>query len=131
MNAFTELQIVEFDIFIVCVDGLTGLPVAIAAVFPRTQVQFCIVHQVRNSLKSVSYEDRKTVTSDLKKIDSSVSGQEAKMDLDRFSEQWNDQYPSISNGWYRNWENLIALFDYPDEIWRSFLSQMPLNQSTV
>ncbi|MDC7231851.1 MAG: transposase, partial [Spirochaetales bacterium] len=91
---------------------------AIATVYPKTKVQLCIVHQVRNSVKFVSYKDRKSVTADLKKIYSSISEQEAKRELDLFAEKWDSQYPSISAGWYRNWENLITLFDYPDEIRR-------------
>lgn len=119
MNVLTELQNRGVhDIFIACVDGLTGFPDAIATVYPKTKVQLCIVHQVRNSVKFVSYKDRKSVTADLKRIYSSVSEQEAKMELDRFAEKWDSQYPSISAGWYRNWDNLITLFDYPDEIRR-------------
>lgn len=108
-------------------DGLTGFPDAINTVFPQTKIQLCIVHQVRNSVKYVSYKDRKAVAADLKKIYSSVSEQEAKLELNRFSEKWDSQYPSISKGWYRNWENLITLFDYPDEIRKLFIQQMQLN----
>ncbi len=119
MNVLTELQNRGVqDIFIACVDGLTGFPDAIAAVFPKTRVQLCIVHQVRNSVKYVSYKDRKSVTADLKKIYGSISEQEAKLELDRFAGKWDSQYPSINAGWYRNWDNLITLFDYPDEIRR-------------
>ena len=117
MNVLTELQNRGVqDIFIACVDGLTGFPDAIGAVFPKAKVQLCIVHQIRNSLKYVSYKDRKAVSGDLKKVYGSISEQEAKMELDRFSEKWDSQYPSISKGWYRNWDNLITIFDYPDEI---------------
>jgi len=109
MNVLTELQNRGVqDIFIACVAGLTGFPDAIAAVFPKTKVQLCIVHQIRNSLKYVSYKDRKTVAADLKKIYSSVSEQEARMELDQFSGKWDSQYPSISKGWYHNWDNLIT-----------------------
>ncbi len=119
MNVLTELQNRGVqDIFIACLDGLTGFPEAIATVYPKTKVQLCIVHQVRNSVKFVSYKDRKSVTADLKKIYSSISEQEARRELDLFAEKWDSQYPSISAGWYRNWENLITLFDYPDEIRR-------------
>ena len=117
MNVLTELQNRGIqDIFIACVDGLTGFPDAISTVFPKTKIQLCIVHQIRNSLKYVSYKDRKMVAADLKKIYSSVSEQEAKMDLEIFAEKWDSQCPSISKGWFRNWDNLITLFDYPDEI---------------
>jgi len=117
MNVLTELQNRGLkDIFIAAVDGLTGFPDAINAVFPQTKIQLCIVHQVRNSLKYVSYKHRKEAASDLKKIYKSITEEEAKMELDRFAEKWDSQYPSISKGWYQNWDNLITLFDYPDEI---------------
>jgi len=117
MNVLTELQNRGVsDIFIAAVDGLTGFPEAINTVFPKTKIQLCVVHQVRNSLKYVSYKDRKTVAAELKKIYQSITEDEARMELDRFAEKWDSQYPSISKGWYRNWDNLITLFDYPDEI---------------
>jgi len=117
MSVLTELQNRGMkDVFIVCVDGLSGFPEAINAVYPLAKIQLCIVHQVRNSLKFVSYKDRKSVAADLKKIYSSISETEAKLELDIFAEKWNSQYPSISKSWYQNWVNLITLFDYPDEI---------------
>lgn len=117
LSVLTELQNRGVkDVFIASVDGLTGFPEAINTVFPQTKIQLCIVHQVRNSLKYVSYKDRKEVALDLKRVYGSVSEDEAKLELDRFSEKWNGQYSSISKGWYQNWENLITLFDYPDEI---------------
>ena len=117
MNVLTELQNRGVsDIFIAAVDGLTGFPEAINTVYPKTKIQLCVVHQVRNSLKYVSYKDRKTVAAELKKIYQSITEDEARMELDRFAEKWDSQYPSISKGWYRNWDNLITLFDYPDEI---------------
>ena len=117
MTVLTELQNRGVkDVFIVCVDGLSGFPEAINTVFPQAKIQLCIVHQVRNSLKFVSYKDRKSVAADLKKIYSSISEEEAKLELDIFAEKWNPQYPSISKSWYQNWVNLITLFDYPDEI---------------
>jgi putative transposase len=119
MSVLTELQNRGVtDIFIASVDGLSGFPDAIKTVFPETKVQLCIVHQIRNSLKYVSYKDRKAVASDLKNIYRSVTEEEARMELDRFAERWDSQYPSISKGWRLNWENLITLFDYPDEIRR-------------
>ena len=117
MSVLTELQNRGVkDVFIVCVDGLSGFPEAINAVFPMAKIQLCIVHQVRNSLKFVSYKDRKAVATDLKKIYSSISEEEAKLELDIFAEKWDAQFPTISKSWYKNWVNLITLFDYPDEI---------------
>jgi putative transposase len=104
------------DIFIACVDGLSGFPEAINAVYPNTKVQLCIVHMVRNSLKYVSYKDRKEVAGDLKKIYSSITLDEAERELLQFAEKWDSRYASISKMWERNWENLITIFDYPDEI---------------
>lgn len=104
------------DVFIACVDGLTGFPEAIAAAFPRTQVQLCIVHMVRNSLRFVSWKDRKGVAAGLRKIYQSVTVTEAEQELIAFAAQWDGQYPSISRSWRNHWANLIAFFDYPDEI---------------
>lgn len=104
------------DVLIACVDGLTGFPEAIAAAFPRTQVQLCIVHMVRNSLRFVSWKDRKTVAAGLRKIYQSVTVTEAEQELETFAAQWDAQYPSISRSWRNHWANLIAFFDYPDAI---------------
>ena len=117
MSVLTELQTRGVkDVFIACVDGLTGFPDAINTVFPLTKVQLCIVHQVRNSLKYVSYKERKAIAADLKKIYTSVSEEEARTELNNFSEKWDNQFPSISRSWKNNWDNLITIFDYPDEI---------------
>ncbi len=83
------------DIFIACVDGLTGFADAIEAVFPKTQVQLCIVHMVRNSLRYVSYKDRKAVAADLKLIYTSSTEAEAEQQLMAFAEKWDKQYPII------------------------------------
>jgi putative transposase len=102
------------DVLVACVDGLTGFPEAIAAVFPKTQVQLCIMHMVRNSLKYVSWKDKKAVVADLKKIYQSVTEQEARLELDRFAARWDGQYPAISRSWREHWANIIPFFDYPD-----------------
>ena len=104
------------DIFIACVDGLTGFPDAINAVFPQTKVQLCIVHMVRNSLRFVSWKDRKKVAAGLRKIYRAVSVEEAEQELDAFAGEWDGKYPSINQMWRRHWANLITLFEYPDEI---------------
>ena len=119
LGVLTELQNRGVhDIFIACVDGLTGFPDAINTVFPQTKVQLCVVHQMRNSLKFVSYKDRKPVAADLKRVYGAVSEKDARRELDQFSQTWDAQYPSISKSWYKNWDNLITLFDYPYEIRR-------------
>ena len=104
------------DILIASVDGLKGFPDAIAAEYPDTKVQLCIVHMVRNSLKLVPWKDYKGVTADLKKIYQSASESEASAALDAFAEIWDEKYPQISKSWRTHWPNLITIFDYPPQI---------------
>ena len=117
LNVLTELKNrgVE-DIFIACVDGLTGFPDAIQTVYPKTQVQLCIVHMVRNSLRYVSWKKKKEVAADLKTIYAAKTLEEAEMALTVFSEKWDAEFPSISKSWLTHWENIIPFFEYPDEI---------------
>jgi len=117
MSVLTELQTRGVqDIFIACVDGLTGFPDAINAVFPQTKVQLCIVHMVRNSLRFVSWKERKEVAADLRKIYRSISVEEAEQELSTFAEKWDEKFPTISQMWRRHWDNLITIFEYPDDI---------------
>ena len=104
------------DVMVACIDGLKGFPEAISAVFPKTQIQLCIVHMVRNSLKFVAWKDRKEVANDLKEIYHSISVEQAEMQLQRFADKWDALYPRISASWRSNWANLIAFFQYPKEI---------------
>jgi putative transposase len=104
------------DILIACVDGLKGFPDAISTAFPETQIQLCIVHMVRNSVKYVPLKDYKPVTVDLKKIYQSVTEEEALLALDEFAERWDGQYPQISKTWRSHWRNLNTLFAYPEDI---------------
>ena len=106
------------DIFIACVDGLKGFPEAIEAVFPRTQIQLCIVHMVRHSLNFVGHKQRKEVAADLKNIYRAATRQQAEAELDRFAQKWDDKYPTIAQAWRRNWERLCVFFAYPPEIRR-------------
>ncbi len=101
---------------IACVDGLKGFPEAINATFTETKIQLYIVHMVRNSLKFVPWKDYKEVTTDLKSIYQSITGNWAKLERDHFSDKWDDKYPQISRSWRANWENLNTLFDYPADI---------------
>src|ERR1700690_371133 len=94
------------DIFIACVDGLTGFPKAIETVFPQAQVQLCIVHQVRASLNYVSWKQRKAVAADLQLIYRANTTEEAYFKLEAFAEKWDGAYPTISQMWRRNWEHL-------------------------
>lgn len=117
LSVLTELQNRGLkDILIACIDGLKGFPDAINTVFPSTQIQLCIVHMVRNSMKFVPYKDYKAVAADLKKIYQSVTEEEALLNLERFSEKWDDKYPSITASWQRHWANLNTLFNYPQDI---------------
>jgi len=104
------------DIFIACVDGLKGFPEAIEAVYPKTQIQLCIVHQIRHSLRFVSWKERKAVAADLKTIYGAATLQEAEQALEQFASIWDDQHPSISRSWRNNWTRLSVFFDYPPEI---------------
>ena len=101
------------DILIACCDGLKGFPQAIEAVYPETQVQLCIVHLIRNSLRHVNWKDSKAVVASLKPIYQAATLEEAEAALDEFSETWDGKYPGISPIWVRNWENIIPIFDYP------------------
>lgn len=104
------------DIFIACVDGLTGFPEAINSAYPKTQVQLCIVHLIRNSLKYVSYKDRKAVANDLKQIYQAATADAAYDELADFAEKWDGKYGSISQMWHKHWDNIIPFFQYTPEI---------------
>ena len=106
------------DIFIACTDNLTGFTAAIEAVFPQTEVQNCIIHQLRNSSKYVSYKDLKALMADLKAVYGAVDEQSALAALDTFSERWDKKYPKISQSWRDNWANLSTYFKYPQEVRR-------------
>jgi transposase-like protein len=107
------------DILIACVDGLKGFPEAIEAAFPQTQIQLCIVHMVRNSMRYVPWKDYKAIAADLKLIYQSRTEDEALLELERFAEAWDNKYPQISKSWRANWSNLNTLFAYPEEIRRA------------
>jgi putative transposase len=117
LNVLTELQNRGVkDILIACVDGLKGFPDAIGTAFPDTQIQLCIVHMVRNSVKYVPWKDYKPVTADLKRIYQSATEDEALLALDQFADRWDDKYPQISKSWRAHWHNLNTLFRYPEDI---------------
>ena len=106
------------DIFIACTDNLTGFDVAIHATFPQTEVQNCIIHQLRNSSKYVSYKDIKALMADLKAVYAAVDEQAALSALDTFTQRWDGKYPKISRSWRDNWPNLSTYFKYPQEVRR-------------
>ncbi len=106
------------DILIACTDNLTGFSAAIEAVFPKTEIQNCIIHQLRNSSKYVSYKDIKALMADLKAVYAAVDEASALDALDIFAEKWDKKYPKISQSWHANWSNLSTYFKYPQEIRR-------------
>jgi transposase-like protein len=117
LSVFNELKTRGVDdCFIACVDGLKGLPEAIETVYPRTQVQLCIVHQVRNSLKYVTWKDRKAVAASLRTIYTAPTEAAASAALVAFTEQWGAQYSAIAPAWQKNWARLTPFFDYPPAI---------------
>ena len=106
------------DIFIACTDNLTGFSAAIGAVFPKTEIQNCIIHQLRNSSKYVSYKDIKELMADLRSVYAAVDEPAALGALDAFSTKWETKYPKISRSWRENWANLSTYFKYPQEVRR-------------
>ncbi|WP_318714327.1 IS256 family transposase [Treponema sp.] len=107
------------DILIACMDGLTGFPDAVKAVFPDTHIQHCIVHMIRNSTKFVSYKDLKAVCKDLKEVYSAINAESGHEALQEFGKKWNDKYPMIQASWERNWNDLTEFFNYPKDIRRA------------
>lgn len=106
------------NIFIACTDNLTGFDTAIHAVFPETEIQNCIIHQLRNSSKYVSYKDLKALMSDLKAVYAAVDEQAALDALETFAQNWDNKYPKIAKSWRENWANFSTYFKYPQEVRR-------------
>ncbi len=106
------------DIFLACVDGLNGFSEAIAAVFPQTQVQRCVIHQIRSSLKYVSWKDRKAFVADLKQVYRAGTRDEAEANLVLLGQRWSAKYPMAVRSWETNWAEIATFFDYPSEIRR-------------
>ncbi len=106
------------DILIACVDGLKGFPEAIETIFPETEVQLCIVHQIRNSLKYVGSKNQKEFMTDLKRVYKASNKDFAETELDTLADKWNDKYPIVIKSWRNNWERLSQYFKYPEDIRR-------------
>lgn len=104
------------DILIACVDGLTGMDDAIQTAFPKTWVQLCIVHMIRNSLRYVSYKDRKAMAADLKAIYRAATESEAETALAALAAKWDSRYPTVSRSWREHWAKIIPMFAFPDYI---------------
>jgi len=117
LTVLTELQNrgVE-DILVACVDGLTGFPEAIAAAFPKTEVQLCIIHQIRNSMRYVASKNQKAFMRDLNPVYKALTKEAAETALDELDKKWNEQYPIVIQSWRRKWHLLSAYFKYPPAI---------------
>jgi putative transposase len=107
------------DVLVCCVDGLTGFPEAIEAVYPKTWVQTCLVHLVRSSLRFVPYKDMRAVAKDLKAIYTAVDRDHAWEQLERFAETWDDKYPMISQSWTEHWERVVPFLSFPPDVRRA------------
>jgi len=117
LNNLTEMKNRGMqDMLIACTDNLTGMSEAIAAVYPNCGHQLCIVHQIRNSLRYVSYKDRKELVSDLKPIYQAATEDVALQSLELFENKWGKKYPQIAKSWYNNWANLMLFLEYPEAI---------------
>ena len=106
------------DILIACVDGLNGFPQAIEAVYPKTEIQQCIIHQIRNSTKFVSYKDIKKLMADLKLVYAAPTEETASNELELFKDKWDSKYPKIYKSWHDNWATLSTYFKYPEAVRR-------------
>lgn len=117
LSVLTELKNrgVE-DILIACIEGLKGFPEAIEAVYPNTQVQLCVVHMVRNSMRFVSCKDYKLVVAQLRTIYQAATEQQALEALEQFDVDWKDKYPVIAKQWHRHWDHFITMFNCPEDI---------------
>ena len=104
------------DILIACVDGLNGFPQAIEAVYPKTEIQQCIIHQIRNTTNYVSYKDLKKLMADLKMVYAAPDEAVAMEELESFGEKWNSKYPKIYKSWSEHWATLSTYFKYPNEV---------------
>ena len=106
------------DILIACVDGLKGFPEAIESIYPETEVQLCVVHQIRHSLKYVSYKDQKAFMRDLKSVYRAETKEAGELALEALEDTWGAKYPIVIKSWLRNWERLSEYFKYPEPIRR-------------
>jgi putative transposase len=107
------------DVLVCCVDGLTGFPEAIEAVYPKTWVQTCVVHLIRSSLRFVPYKDMRAVAKDLKPIYTAVDRDHAWEQLERFAEKWDHKYPMISQSWTEHWERIVPFLAFPPDVRRA------------
>jgi len=114
------------DILIACIDGLKGFPEAIATVYPQTQIQLCIVHQIRNSLKYVPEKDKKAFIADLKLVYTAVNKEEGFRQLEALETKWGKKYIIAVQSWFTNWENLSSFYEYAEDIRRLIYTTNPI-----
>lgn len=114
------------DILIACIDGLKGFPDAIQAVFPKTEVQLCVVHQIRNSIKYVASKEQKNFMRDLKEVYRAPTKDLAEHNLQKLDEKWGSRYPMVTKSWFNHWENLSAYFKYSPEIRKLIYTTNPI-----
>lgn len=114
------------DILVASIDGLKGFPEAIETVFPKTRIQLCVVHQMRNSLRFVPDKDRKAVSKSLKAVYKATKRDDAKLAFDIFCEQWGGKYPMIVKSWQTNWNRLMEMYEYPSDIRRIIYTTNPV-----
>jgi len=104
------------DILIACVDGLTGFPEAIETIYPETEVQQCIIHQIRNSMKYVASKNQKAFMADLKAVYRAATKNAAETALNELDAKWGKQYPVVIRSWRKKWDNLSVYFKYPEDV---------------
>lgn len=114
------------DVLIFAIDGLNGFNEAIKAVYPKAEIQRCIVHQIRSSLKFVSWKDRKAVAKDLKSVYSAYNDEDAQIALTEFNDIWGKKYPNITVSWTNHWEELSTFFKYPDSVRKLIYTTNPI-----
>ena len=114
------------DVLIFAIDGLNGFKEAIQAVYPKAEIQRCIVHQIRSSLKFVSWKDRKAVAKDLKSVYSALNEEDAQLALTEFNDIWGKKYPNITLSWTNNWNELSTFFKYPNSVRKLIYTTNPI-----
>ena len=114
------------DVLIFAIDGLNGFNEAIQAVYPKAEIQRCIVHQIRSSLKFVSWKDRKAIAKDLKSVYSALTEEDAQLALTEFNDIWRNKYPNITASWLNNWSELSTFFKYPDAVRKLIYTTNPI-----
>jgi len=127
LSVLTDLKLrgVE-DILIACIDGLKGFPEAIEAIFPKTKVQLCIVHQIRSSMRYVTEKDKKTVIDDLKPVYKAVNEEMGYENLLAFEEKWGKKYSIAAKSWLENWINLSTFFEYDEQVRKTIYTTNPI-----